>query len=153
MIFSQQLADVLCHDRLIQDPILFHVSFYEESSWFSQQDMNHRHVKKVFSCSNVGALDPISKENVWHDQKIDVRTMCRDNYYGPSFFLIMISEFGDGVFIDNYFLIYCPEDFVQKPSEASDWLHWILGKHLLTHLICNFIEVGFHVLIGHWRLL
>lgn len=115
--------------------------------------MNYRHIQKVLCSCNMGDFDSIPKKHIRHNQEINVRSVSRYYYKWTIVFLISIPKFHYRIFINHNFLINCSKNFMKKPSKSSDWAHWILGKHLSTNLISNFIKLLLYFFISSWGLL
>lgn len=112
----------------------------EEGSGFAKKDVDYGHTEEVFGCSDVGALDSIAKEDIAHDEEIDIAAMCGDNDQ-RTLILIMCFDLRNRILINHYSLINRLKQFSQKPSEHADRVHRVVTKHLHTHLLCNFIQL------------
>ncbi len=73
--------------------------------------MHHSHSQKILSCSYVGTLDAVTKENIADNQEVNVAAMSRD-YNERAFTLTVILDFSNVTLIDHYLLVNSAEQLV-----------------------------------------
>ncbi len=59
----------------------------------------------------------ITKEDIPHDQEVNIRPMCGDDYQWAELLFIMVTQFNQGLNIDNYLLVNGLEYLVQEPCK------------------------------------
>lgn len=120
VVVAHELRDVLGHDCFVEFSVLLLVPLDEEGPRPPQQDVHHGHIQEVLGSSNMGALHPVTEEDVAHDQEVDVAAM-RGNYnQRPLVRLIVALKTSDGSLVHHYSLVDGAEDLVEEPGEDSD---------------------------------
>jgi hypothetical protein len=89
VVAAHEFGNVFRHDSLVQFAILLLVPLDEESPRPPQQDMHDGHIKEILSSCDVRAFHPIPKEDVAHDQEVDVAAMRGDDYQGAFIRLVV----------------------------------------------------------------
>lgn len=68
-------------------------------------------------------FNSISKEYIGHNEEINIGSMGWDDNQRAIILLVMVSQFHNGCLINNYLLIYCSKNLMQKPSKSSNGAH------------------------------
>jgi len=152
MIADHQFREVFSHNCFIKLLILFLISLDKECSWSAQKNVDNCHIEKILSGSDMWALDSVPEKDIAHYQKIDVAAMCW--YYNQRTLVLIVSlNPSDCVFVYHNSLVNRFEELGQKPTKQPDRIHWIVTKHLKTHLLCYLGELFLCFLEGSWRVL
>lgn len=153
MRIPQDLADVLVQDGFVKNSMLLLVTFDEEGSGFSEEDVDQGHVEEVFCGGDVGQLDLVPKEDVTHDEKVDVGPVGGNDNQGSEFLFVVVAEFEEGLSVDNYLFVNGFKNFVEEPGEESNGVHVVLRKHLKADVICGLVQFFFGFLVRDWFIL
>ena len=137
MVTDHELGKILVEDCFVELFIFFLVSFYEKSSWFSEENVDDCHWEEILGGCDVGYFDAVAEEDVADDEEINVGSVGRDDDEG-TIALSVIFYLSDVWFVDNYFLVYCAEEFVEKPAKQTDGFHGVVTEHLGAELLSYF---------------